>query len=495
MKAYRHSVKLKLGLIIFAVLIAVASLVYTNQLVDRLREREQFVIHLWASAQEHLATASQIDNPYLPVFQEIEERLAGSTAEGEGRLTPPGGTLESEGGVAPRGSAAVDEAPSGSRERYREALAWARSMPPPGEVGLASEIVLQGRFGIPAIITDSTRTEPLLWHSVPAPDSMEALPPEEKRQAKARLIERAQAMGEDYEPISIELGPGTNRLKQFIFYDDSRLVREITIFPYIQLLFVSLFILVGYMGFSYVRRSEQSSLWVGMAKEAAHQLGTPISSLMGWTELLKSGTMTEEQQHTAFGEIENDVARLKRVASRFSDIGSLPKLEVHRLAPVVEATADYIRRRMPQQARHVDLNVDVHHDLRAPLNPDLFEWVIENLLKNALDAIETDTGAIDIKAYREDDRILIDIRDTGKGIDRRNWKNVFRPGYSTKKRGWGLGLSLAKRIVQDYHGGTLTLAQSRVGHGTTFRIVLPSAGEAGAPDLARSVGGVVTKDT
>lgn len=447
MKAYRHSVKLKLGLIIFAVLIAVASLVYTNQLVERLREREQFVVELWASAQEEIASASRYDNPYLPVFREIEERLIGA----DGELT------------------------SDERAEFREALAWARSMPPPGEVGLASQIVLQGRFGIPAIITDSTLSEFMFWHNVAIPDTLAEMSPDRRQAVTARLKARAQEMAEVYEPISIELGPGENKLKQFIFYDESRLVRELRVFPYIQLLFVSLFILVGYLGFSYVRRSEQSSLWVGMAKEAAHQLGTPISSLMGWVELMKLDQMSKEQQEEAVEEVEKDVARLKRVASRFSDIGSLPKLEVRQLAPVIQSTADYIRRRMPQQSRKVSLNVDVPDGLYAPLNAELFEWVIENLLKNALDAIETDRGSIEVTASLADGRIQIDVHDTGKGIDRRNWKNVFRPGYSTKKRGWGLGLSLAKRIVEDYHGGSLTLANSRPGHGTTFRIQLPVA--------------------
>ena len=461
MKAYRYSVKLKLGLIVFAVLIAFASLAYTNQLVNRLREREHFIIQLWASAQEHLASGSRFENPYLGVFERLEDIVLEGTGSGGMPI------------------------PADSLNEFEKALAWARSMPPPGEANLASEIVLQGQFGIPAIITDSTMTEPLFWHNVGLPENIDSLAPEEQADVKRRLIEKASAMAEDYEPIAIELGPGENKLKQFIFYDESRLVRELRIFPYIQLLFVALLILVGYLGFSYVRRSEQSLLWVGMAKEAAHQLGTPISSLMGWTELLKTGDLAQEQQDTAVEEIENDIHRLRRVASRFSDIGSLPKLEVLSLSPVVETTAEYMRRRMPRHARHVELNVSVPADLKAPLNAELFEWVIENLLKNALDAIETERGRIDITAVEEDGMVHIDVRDTGKGIDRRNWKNVFRPGFSTKKRGWGLGLSLAKRIVEDYHGGTLTLAQSRVGQGTTFRITLPQNGGSPARKLRR----------
>lgn len=447
MKAYRHSVRLKLGLIVFAVLIAVASLAYTNQLVERLRDREQFMIQLWASAQEQIASASRSGNPYLPVFGEMSDRMAGD-----------GFNLTAE-----------------DRRRYREALAWARSMPPSGDVTLASEIVLQGDFGIPAIITDSTLTEINFWHNVPVPDTLDHLTDDRRRAAVARLRARAIEMAQVHEPITIELGPGENKLKQYIFYDESRLIRELRVFPFIQLLFVALFILVGYLGFSYVRRSEQSSLWVGMAKEAAHQLGTPISSLMGWIELMKMDQISPDQHRKTIEEVEKDVARLNRVAGRFSDIGSLPKLEVRELEPVIRTTADYMRRRMPQQSDRVLLDVVVPQDLRAPINVELFEWVIENLLKNALDAIETDRGKIEVSAFASEGRIIIDVKDSGKGIDRRNWRNVFRPGYSTKKRGWGLGLSLAKRIVEDYHGGTLTLAQSRVGHGTTFRIVVPQA--------------------
>ncbi|MEX0820613.1 MAG: HAMP domain-containing sensor histidine kinase, partial [Rhodothermales bacterium] len=448
MKAYRHSVRLKLGLILFAVLIAVASLVYTNVLVERLREREQFVMQLWASAQEHLASTSREENPYIEQFRELDNVLVDAASTGA-------------------------SIPEGSLRTYLDALSWARSMPPSSDVTLASEIVLQGRFGIPAIVTDSAMTTPIFWQSVPAPDSLGGLAPDEEEALRSRLIERARTMAQEYEPIEIALGTEPNQLTQYIFYDDSQLVRELTIFPYIQLLFVALFIAVGYLGFSYVRRSEQSSLWVGMAKEAAHQLGTPISSLMGWTELLKESVPPEGLAGTALEEIDNDIARLQRVTARFSDIGSLPKLDVQDVKSVIQATADYITRRLPKKARQVELNVDVADGLYAPLNAELFEWVIENLLKNALDAIETPTGSIHVAGSMEDATIRIDVTDTGKGIDRRNWKNVFRPGYSTKKRGWGLGLSLAKRIVEDYHGGTLTLAQSRPGEGSTFRITLP----------------------
>jgi signal transduction histidine kinase len=296
------------------------------------------------------------------------------------------------------------------------------------------------------------------------------------------LLARAQELALINEPIPIvvnfpetDLFPAT-RFVQKLYYGESDLVARLRWFPYIQLLFVGLFVLVGYFGFSYIRRSEQSSLWVGMAKEAAHQLGTPISSLMGWVEMLrlnrKEGASNESDEE-AFLEIEKDIDRLERVTSRFSDIGSLPKLDRQPIALVLETTADYIRRRLPKRGAFIRVHVDDTAHLEAPLNADLFEWVIENLLKNALDAMEDGRGTIRMEVSGANNRIRIDVSDTGKGIDRRQWKNIFRPGYSTKQRGWGLGLSLAKRIIEDYHGGSLTLVGSRLGEGTTFRIEIP----------------------
>ncbi len=460
MKAYRLSVNLKLGLVLFAVVIAVASLVYTNRLVDRLREREQFIIQLWASALEQLGQFSS-DNPYIAEFREIE-RLLPSLGQAADASGPP--------------------SPS-ELSRLQQALRWAESMPPAGDIKLASDI-LRGathdtlpeiNYGIPAIVMDPARNKPEMWRNVAVPDSMPGFSGADSARAFQTLRDLAAGMAERYAPIPITQDLGDTTLSRLVYYDESLLVKELRLFPYIQLLFVGLFILAGYLGFSYVRRSEQRSLWVGMAKEAAHQLGTPISSLMGWHEILGLQDLPPEQETTALDEIAKDIDRLRRVANRFSDIGSLPKLEVMALAPVIESTADYMRRRIPQQGKRVGLTVSAPPDLRVPLNAELFEWVIENLVKNALDAIETAEGTINIRAQRANNRISIEVQDSGKGIDRRNWKNIFRPGYSTKKRGWGLGLSLAKRIVEEYHGGSLTLAHSRPGHGSTFRIELPDA--------------------
>jgi two-component system, NtrC family, sensor histidine kinase KinB len=450
MKAYRVSVKLKLGLVVFAVLIAVASLAYTQSLVQRLGEREQFIIRLWAAAQERVAETSLHVNPYLAELAELDRLVAADTAV----------------------DAQVE------RRRLREAIDWSRSMPPAGDLTLASEILLQGHFGVPAIIVDSALGRPVAWHNVGVAPSLDMIRPQDSLRILNRITSRAEEMGRVHRPISIDLRapelPGA-QLRQYVFYDESDLIKELRIYPYLQLIIVGLFVMVGYLGFSYVRRNEQRSLWVGMAKEAAHQLGTPISSLMGWTELLKSNALDADHERQALEEMDEDIRRLQRVASRFSDIGSLPRLHVQDVGPVVLQIAAYMRKRMPKEARHIVLETDVEPGLYAPLNEELFEWVIENLLKNALDAIDADDGRITVSARRREMSIIVDVEDTGKGIERQDFGNVFRPGYSTKKRGWGLGLSLAKRIVDDYHRGRLSLAQSRVGEGTTFRIEIPAA--------------------
>ena len=449
MRAYRVSVNLKLGLIAFALLIAFASLAYTHRLVQQLGEREQFIIQLWAAAQERVADASLHVNPYVGEFERLDSLVTGASP---GDLRP---------------------------YRLREALDWARDMPPAGDLTLASEILLQGHFGVPAIIVDSVEGRPVAWHNVDVPPTLDGLSSADSARAMQSLLLQVDRMAQVHRPIEIELrAPSVSeeaRLQQYVFYDESGLIKELRIFPYLQLVIVALFVLVGYAGFSYVRRNEQRSLWVGMAKEAAHQLGTPISSLMGWTELMRSGALEGDQQEDAIDEMDEDIRRLQRVAARFSDIGSLPKLQRQDVGRLVNETVGYIRRRVPQRGRQIELNVDLDGPLYAPANAELFGWVIENLLKNALDAIEGDKGRIEIRGRVEEALVIIDVEDTGKGIERREWKNIFRPGYSTKKRGWGLGLSLAKRIVEEYHLGQLNVLQSKPGGGTTFRIELSVA--------------------
>lgn len=456
MQAYRTGAKLKLGLIAAAVAIALASLWWTNRLADRLAAQEQASVELWVRAIEYQAQAqARAFNPYLDRFDGLDSLLA----DGAGGLTAE------------------------ERARLHEAVGWARTMPPSEELDFVfNQIVEPARFSVPAIITDSAISAVIVHRNVRVDSSAG------EAAVQQELLSRARQMDAARPPIRFEYLDGQ---LQLVHYGESDLARLIRRFPYVQLLFVALFILVGYLGFSYVRRNEQSSLWVGMAKEAAHQLGTPLSSLIGWIELLRLQAEDDASTQTVADELEHDVERLKRVADRFEKIGSVPALAPTALAPVVERVAGYMRRRIPQQGRRIALDVAVPAGLWVLMNVELFEWVVENLLKNALDAIEGD-GRIAVEARRAGPNVRIAVRDTGKGIERAVQRMIFRPGFSTKKRGWGLGLSLARRIVESYHGGRLDLAESRAGVGTTFVILLRAAEpeETAAPEAtARERGG------
>ncbi|MEM1096353.1 MAG: HAMP domain-containing sensor histidine kinase [Bacteroidota bacterium] len=457
MKAYRWTTNLKAGLVAFAALIAIASVLYTSRLVEQLKQREQTLIQLIAEAREQLIDAQSAgQNLHIGTLNAMEAWLRSGA-----------------------GARLSDE----EVRQYLQAVAFAQAMPPTIEVDFIGTVNTELSGTVPSMIVDSSEAFPIIsWVNVSLPgDSLFSsldvlrLPDQQQQRVRARLDASLEEMAAMYDPLPIEITYENGSLRQLLYYGESDLIKELRLFPYVQLLFVGLFVLVGYVGFSYVRRNEQGSLWVGMAKEAAHQLGTPISSLMGWTQLLRAGELPTETVDTAFDEIDNDIQRLQRVASRFSDIGSVPKLEAQSLAACADRTIAYIRRRIPQQGKTVTLTAELDPRITVPLNAELFEWVVENLLKNALDAIETNTGSIHVEAVREGTKAVLRVRDTGKGIDRSQWKNIFRPGYSTKKRGWGLGLSLAKRIVEDYHGGSLTVEQSQPGQGATFRIELPNS--------------------
>ena len=250
------------------------------------------------------------------------------------------------------------------------------------------------------------------------------------------------------------------------YYGHSRLLDEVRYYPLVQLFIVGLFILITFLSLRGNYRSTQNQVWAGMAKETAHQLGTPVSSLEGWVEILK-----ETHGSEAFvPEIEKDVSRLRLVSDRFGKIGSKPQLEEHDLIAQVASMMDYVKKRAGGK---VSFHLDPHglKTLPARISAPLFDWVIENLLKNALDAMEG-KGQIRVDIQDQEKNIIVDISDTGKGINSRNLTKVFKPGFTTKKRGWGLGLSLSKRIIDQYHKGSLTVKQSEPGKGTTFRIVL-----------------------
>jgi signal transduction histidine kinase len=257
-----------------------------------------------------------------------------------------------------------------------------------------------------------------------------------------------------------------------VHYGESDLIRQLRWVPVIEIALAALFTLIGYIGFSYIKRSEQSNIWVGMAKETAHQLGTPLSSLMGWVELAEARAGEQAAVGEALAEMRNDIERLNKVAARFSKIGSRPDLREESVTDVIGGVVRYIERRLPTTGRMVQITLTAPEDVRAPLNRELFEWVMENLLKNALDAMEGSAGTIAIVVGRQGARTIIDVTDTGKGIDAKLHKEIFRPGFSTNKRGWGLCLSLSRRIVEEYHKGRLFVKESTPGRGTTFRIRL-----------------------
>jgi signal transduction histidine kinase len=250
------------------------------------------------------------------------------------------------------------------------------------------------------------------------------------------------------------------------YYGDSNLLKEVRYYPIIQLIIVALFILITLITVSVRNKSTQNQVWAGMAKETAHQLGTPLSSLEGWVEMLK-----DNPANAKIGiEMEKDVDRLKLVSDRFGKIGSIPQLEEKNIVEQIESMVNYIKRRATDKVSFT-INSQNQTDITALINAPLFDWVIENLLKNALDAMEG-KGSIVVDIKNETAQTLIDITDSGKGILKANINKVFKPGFTTKKRGWGLGLSLSKRIIEQYHKGELFVKHSELGKGTTFRIVL-----------------------
>jgi signal transduction histidine kinase len=251
-----------------------------------------------------------------------------------------------------------------------------------------------------------------------------------------------------------------------VYYGESSLLKQIRYFPLVQLFVVALFIIVTLITVSTRNKSTQNQVWAGMAKETAHQLGTPLSSLQGWVEMLKE----KEGSEKIALEMSKDVDRLKLVSDRFGKIGSTPQLDEANVVEQVEQMMAYIKRRSPEKVIFT-LNANGDNDITALMNAPLFDWVVENLLKNALDAMEG-KGRIDINIKNETAQVLIDVTDTGKGISAKNIGNVFKPGFTTKKRGWGLGLSLSKRIINQYHKGELFVKNSEPGKGTTFRIIL-----------------------
>lgn len=323
--------------------------------------------------------------------------------------------------------------------------------------------IIVGNNSIPVIVTDNNGV-PALDKNVDYPATFTSY---EKNQVLARELE---VMRQEHEPIVItfknQFGEIYNH--QYVYYRNSNLLNQLTYYPYIQLSVIAVFALLAYLAFSYSKTAEQNRVWVGLAKETAHQLGTPLSSLMAWVEFFK--TEPHYKDSGIVEELNKDIQRLDMITSRFSNIGSVPVLKEDNIYEVIKDIIGYL---LPRISTKVKININAKEpDLKAMINKPLFDWVIENLCKNAVDAM-SGVGTININIQKEnEEKVLVDISDTGKGIPKSKIKQVFQPGFTTKKRGWGLGLTLVKRIIENYHKGKIFVKTSEVDVGTTFRIVL-----------------------
>ena len=387
----------KFALLIFAALIAAASLLYTNFLVRNLSKSERTKAEVWAMSTRSIITLPDVDDEMITFIYAVRDSLS-----------------------------------------------------LPAIIADAQDSIIYWRD------LDSTRTNIL----ADGTDANVVYDP-------GYFDRQLDIMKKSHPPIIIDL---PNDGQWFVYYKDSLLLNQLRFFPYVQLTLIAIFLAIAYTVFNSIRKSEQNLVWVGLAKEAAHQLGTPISSLMAWLELVRAKFDAEDDP--LLNEMESDVKRLEVVADRFSKIGSAPVLKSQAVYRTVVDFVNYFKVRTSDK---IIFNVSGEAKAEAMLNVPLFDWVLENLLKNAANAIES-AGRIDIVISENiaKEQIFIDISDTGKGIPRGQFEAVFQPGFTTRKRGWGLGLSLTKRMIE-YHKGQIFVRESEIDKGTTFRIVLPSS--------------------
>ncbi|TDJ56676.1 MAG: HAMP domain-containing histidine kinase [Ignavibacteria bacterium] len=391
------SINIKILLVIVALVIAVGTLIYTQNLVTQLQRKQKEIVELYAKGIEYLANSSNPNEDITFLFDNIIKPI-----------------------------------------------------------------------DFPLILSDATDNVNIYNRTdIRNVEYDTALSEEEFH---IFISEKIREMDETHQPIFVTYAD--TLILQKIHYGDSELVTQLKYYPYMQIIIAAIFIILGYIGFSNIKRSEQSNIWVGMAKETAHQFGTPISSLMGWLEMLKLHYKESDKVLDITEEITNDVEKLSKITYRFSNIGSKPQMKLAVIYEELKEVTDYFERRLPQTGKSVSLTIEGDKRVCAQMNSELFEWVIENLIKNALDAIEQKNGWIKINITKAKEFVEIEISDSGKGIDIKRRKDIFRPGYSTKRRGWGLGLSLAKRIIEEYHNGKIFVKSSAQGEGTTFMIML-----------------------
>jgi len=446
MKLFDRTGPTKWILVLLLVFLGLGSVVYNQYLINRILEQERSSVQLWAKALEFNA---------LPIHQESSRLLLNVIDQ-----------LKSQKAIPDSLILMLEEV---------EGLRSTQNF-------VTDELILdnRGSFKLPAVLVDDNdrpleyllldeKGEPVVEYSFRNVRSTN-VETEEKRLAYVQKLKNMNP------PIPITVGDGEEAIRQFVYYGESTVVQILRYVPAIQIVVILLLFFIGYTSLVSITRMEQSNLWVGMAKEAAHQLGTPISSLLGWIHLFRDDLPEQSEQHSLLNEIEKDVYRLKGVAERFGKIGSKPELKPLEIAPVLDEAIKYMERRLPKIAGEVNIKTDLQATGLVKLNPELLQWAVENLMKNAMDALqmtqESPNKDITIRSYTGSNGMVLEIADTGIGMDAATKKNIFRPGYSTKKRGWGLGLNLTKRIVEEYHGGELTVTKSEPGVGTTMQIRL-----------------------
>ena len=440
---------------------------YTQQLFDRLREEERKKVQLWAEAMNRLVTDENgdlsfylkvvSDNTTVPVIITDDQGRVKFHRNLDEHIVADAALLKAEVEAMAELHDPLPIAVVGTQRQflyYKDSKVFTELQEVMEGIirSFISETVMS-TAAVPVIYTDSSRTH-IIEHSNIDPGIVAD---------SAAMQARLRRMSAATPPILVDL-PGKGR--NYIHYEESLVITQLRYFPYVQLAILGLFLLVAYALFSIFRNAEQNQVWVGMAKETAHQLGTPLSSLMAWLELLKA----QGADPGALGEMRKDVDRLEVITERFSKIGSTPSLEAEKLYHTLRATVLYLRPRLPGRVR-IDVATPADTELQVPLNRALFSWVVENLIRNAVDAMEGE-GSITLEILPEGDEVHVDITDSGKGIPASQFNTVFQPGFTTKKRGWGLGLSLSKRIVEQYHGGKILVKRSTPGKGTTFRITL-----------------------
>ena len=340
---------------------------------------------------------------------------------------------------------------------YSEMIASVASEDNDESLNFIFENIIQ-KVSFPLIQSDS-EMNPISWKNLPKNVSDEKT-----------IISFQQTMDKQNEPIPLvynDMQTGSEHIIGYLHFGDSILINRLEMLPFVQICVVGLFILIGFTGFSVIRNSEKKHIWAGMARETAHQLGTPVSALMGWVDLLKNNPKDTD---SLVKEIELDLNRLGAISDRFGDMSTKPKLQEFDLIDSIKQVIDYLERRVSEVA--IDINYKKSDNYNFVGNRRLLSWAIENIIKNGIDAVKDKNAEIVISVKKSDSTIQIDIADNGAGIPRRDWKNIFRPGFSTKKYGWGLGLSLANRIVKDIHRGKLFVKTSILGEGSKISIIL-----------------------